>query len=266
MSLTAPVPSSSGGPAQSQAPSPSLSQSPVDIRPQATDISILPPLRFHHPTTLTMRLHFDDPRRHRHDGTPTSAGHTSDGARPDCVRDDEGTVKAEPPPGQECRLTIGADVYLLADVHWHTPSEHTIGGVAFPMEQHMKYVRSVEDGTVSGESGSEYAVIGVFVHPGEPNASLDRLLDSARRGEDPWAVTGVELDALLPTCTESYRYLGSTTVCPYLPGVRWSVLTHPVQASAAALNHYRKVFPRGNARAVQPLGDRRIASDRHRWW
>ncbi|MFE5893979.1 carbonic anhydrase family protein [Streptomyces sp. NPDC056462] len=175
-------------------------------------------------------------------------------------------MKAEPPPGQECRLTIGADVYILADVHWHTPSEHTVGGVALPMEQHMKYVRSVEDGTVSGESGSEYAVVGVFVHPGEPNGPLDRLLSSARRGADLWDVPGVELDALLPTCTESYRYLGSTTVCPYLPGVRWSVLTHPVQASAAALNHYRKVFPRGNARAVQPLGHRRIESDRHRWW
>lgn len=34
---------------------------------------------------------------------------------------------------------MGTDTYELADVHWHTPSEHTVGGVAFPMEQHMKY-------------------------------------------------------------------------------------------------------------------------------
>lgn len=76
----------------------------------------------------------------------------------------------------------------------------------------------------------------------------------------------VELDTLLPDCTESYRYLGSTTTCPYTTGVRWTVLTHPVQASAAALEHYRELFPEGNAREVQPLGDRRIAGDRHRWW
>lgn len=242
-------------PARSVPGSTLLSQSPVDIRPQDTDSSALPPLRFHHPMRLALRLHFDDPGRHRHDG-----------ARPGCTRDDEGTVKAEPPPGEECLLTVGTDTYRLVDVHWHTPSEHTVGGVAFPMEQHMKYVRGVKGaGAAAGEEG-KYAVIAAFVHPGQANGSMDRLLASARRSEVSWEVPEVELDALLPPCTESYRYLGSTTVCPYTPGVRWTVLTHPVQASAAALGHYREIFPKGNARAVQPLGDRRIGSDRHRWW
>jgi carbonic anhydrase len=76
----------------------------------------------------------------------------------------------------------------------------------------------------------------------------------------------VEFDALLPTCTESYRFTGSTTARPYLPGVRWHLLTHPVQASAAALDQYRTVFPDGNARPVQPLGRRRVRGDRHRRW
>ncbi|MFJ9589647.1 carbonic anhydrase family protein, partial [Streptomyces acidicola] len=209
MSQTAPTLSAVG--------STHLSQSPVDIRPQDTDSSALPPLRFHHPTPLALRLHFDGPGRHR-----------PDSSRPNCTRDDEGTVKAEPPPGQECLLSMGADTYRLVDVHWHTPSEHTVGGVAFPMEQHMKYMltgKSVR-AAAAGESG--YAVIGVFVHPGQANGSLDRLLASARRSEESWEVPEVELDTLLPSCTESYRYLGSTTVCPYTPGVRWTLLTHPV--------------------------------------
>ncbi|MFF8231909.1 carbonic anhydrase family protein [Streptomyces caelestis] len=75
----------------------------------------------------------------------------------------------------------------------------------------------------------------------------------------------MELDALPPACTEPYRYLGSTTTCPCTTGVRWTALPHPVQASAAALEHCRDLFPEGNAREVQPLGDRRIAGDRHRW-
>ncbi|MFF9042231.1 carbonic anhydrase family protein [Streptomyces sp. NPDC014892] len=236
-------------------------QSPVDIRPQDVDLSALPPLRFAHPTALDLELHFDDPRIHR-----TGAGPVQEG-RPECVRDDEGTVKATPPPGEECALRVGADRYELVDVHWHTPSEHTVGGVAFPMEQHMKYRRVTGAADAAGrEEDSGFAVVGVFVHPGQADDSLDRLLTSARRSAEPWEVPGVALDALLPTCTESYRYLGSTTVCPYTPGVRWILLTHPVQASATALAHYRKVFPQGNARAVQPLGDRRVAGDRHRWW
>ncbi|MEV6594587.1 carbonic anhydrase family protein [Streptomyces acidicola] len=242
-------------PALSLAGSSLLSQSPVDIRRQDTNSSALPPLRFHHPRRLALRLHFDDPERYRPDRVPSG-----------CTRDDEGTVKAEPYPGQQCLLSVGDDTYRLVDVHWHTPSEHTVGGVAFPMEQHMKYARAVKDAGTDAAGEGDYAVIGVFVHPGQANGSLDRLLASARRSEDSWEVPEVELDALLPSCTESYRYLGSTTVCPYTPGVRWTVLTHPVQASAAALGHYRKVFPWGNARAVQPLGDRQIISDRHRWW
>ncbi|MEU0584642.1 carbonic anhydrase family protein [Streptomyces sp. NPDC006132] len=242
MSLTAP--------AQPAAGTPLLSQSPVDIRPHATDVSALPPLRLRHPARLALRLRFERPREHR----------------PDCDRPEEGTVKAEPPTGAECLLSVGDATYRLEDVHWHTPSEHTVGGVAFPMEQHLKYVRTLGDGAETGAAAKEYAVLGVFVHPGEANDSLDRLLGSARRREEPWQVPGVTLDALLPPCTESYRYLGSTTTCPYTTGVRWTVLTHPVQASAAALAHYRSLFPEGNARAVQPLGDRRIAGDRHRWW
>ncbi|MDX3640438.1 carbonic anhydrase family protein [Streptomyces sp. MB09-02B] len=265
-------------------------QSPVDIRPQDVDLSALPPLRFAHPTALDLELHFDDPDNHQPDnhrpdshcpetrpdphrpGSHQPETHRPETGlartgRPDCVRDDEGTVKAVPPPGEECLVRVGADRYELVDVHWHTPSEHTVGGVAFPMEQHMKY-RRLPDGAGAAPVGEDsgFAVVGVLVHPGQANGSLDRLVTSARRSAETWEVPGVELDALLPSCTESYRYLGSTTVCPYTPGVRWILLTHPVQASATALAHYRKVFPRGNARAVQPLGDRRVAGDRHRWW
>ncbi|MGW0708411.1 carbonic anhydrase family protein [Streptomyces sp. NPDC002643] len=164
---------------------------------------------------------------------------------------------------------MGADLYHLVDVHWHTPSEHTVGGVVFPMEQHMKYKRvSAEGGPNAAAQGSAYTVVSAFVHPGQANDPLDRLLASARRADpsESWEIPEAALDALLPTCTESYRYIGSTTVYPYILGVRWNVLTHPVQASAEAMRHYRTVFPTGNAREVRGLGDRRVLSDRHRWW
>ncbi|QWB21503.1 MULTISPECIES: carbonic anhydrase family protein [Streptomyces] len=241
MSLTAPAPSALGT---------ALSQSPVDIRPQAIDVSALPPLRLRHPGRLSLRLSFERPKRHR----------------PDCLRPEEGSVKAEPPLGQDCLMSIGDATYHLEDIHWHTPSEHTVGGVVFPMEQHLKYARTTGDGDRDGAGAKEYAVLGVFLHPGDANGSLDRLLESARRSEEHWDVPDVEIDTLLPPCTESYRYVGSTTTCPYTTGVRWTVLTHPVQASAAALEHYRSLFPEGNAREVQPLGKRRIAGDSHRWW
>ncbi|WP_157968543.1 carbonic anhydrase family protein [Streptomyces geranii] len=211
--------------------------------------SVLPPLRFHHPTRVELELHYTGPERH-------CGG---------CVREDvENTVKALPMKDKKYLLSVGdQEPYVLEDVHWHTPSEHTVGGVAFPLEQHMKYMREDRSGA------AEYTVVAVFVHPGQANDSLDRLLSSVRRAEHPgvrWTESEVQLDELLPSCTESYRYVGSTTVCEYTPGVRWNVLTHPVQASAAVLKHFRDLFPEGNSLDVQRLGDRRIVSDRHRWW
>lgn len=149
-----------------------------------TDCSALPPLRFRHPTRLDMDLHHASPKQHCRG----------------CARDNEGTVKSFPPPEQKCLLSVGDDTYELEDVHWHTPSEHTVGGVAFPLEQHMKYKREVAKGKFA------YAVIAVFVHPGQANDSLDQLLSSARPAEHSkgsWEVPDVQLYTLLPTCTES---------------------------------------------------------------
>lgn len=87
-------------------------------------------------------------------------------------------------------MSVGDHTYRLEDVHWHAPSEHTVGGVAFPVEQHLKYARTVgaTDATEAGSGAEEYAALAVFVHLGEANASLDRLLESARRCEDPWDI------------------------------------------------------------------------------
>jgi hypothetical protein len=61
---------SHAAPAQSAVEPPLLSQSPVGIRPQDTDVSVLPPRRLRHSARLATRLRFERPKRHR----------------PDCVR------------------------------------------------------------------------------------------------------------------------------------------------------------------------------------
>ncbi|MER7406868.1 hypothetical protein ABT373_31450 [Streptomyces sp. NPDC000070] len=98
--MTSRVPGAGQG-AQSAVETPLLSQSPVDIRPQDTDVSALPPLRLRHPARLAVRLRFERPQRHR----------------PDCVRGEEGTVRAEPPSGQECLMSVGDHTHHLEDVH-----------------------------------------------------------------------------------------------------------------------------------------------------
>jgi len=50
-------------------------------------------------------------------------------------------------------LTTRRDIYNLAQFHFHTPSEHTIGGSSFPMEGHY----------VHQSSNGNFAVVAAFL-------------------------------------------------------------------------------------------------------
>ncbi|WP_258667217.1 carbonic anhydrase family protein [Pseudomonas sp. B21-040] len=62
---------------------------------------------------------------------------------------------------------------------------------------------------------------------------------------------------LLPTTRHYYSYMGSLTTPPCSEGVRWHVLTQPVQLSHAQLQAFQALYPM-NARPVQPLNDRTV--------
>ena len=80
----------------------------------------------------------------------------------------------------------------------------------------------------------------------------------AEEGE-PETVDGSSFSAgdLLPDEHAYYRYDGSLTTPPCSEGVKWFVLTNPVQMSVAQIDAFRNVV-RQNNRPVQPLGDRRV--------
>ncbi|WP_343419494.1 carbonic anhydrase family protein [Candidatus Flexifilum breve] len=61
-------------------------------------------------------------------------------------------------------LVVNGVTYELAQFHFHTPSEHTIDGVAFPMEVH--FVHRSADG--------DLAVIGVMLVEGKPTMKRSR--------------------------------------------------------------------------------------------
>ena len=59
-------------------------------------------------------------------------------------------------------LTIAGESFPLLQYHFHSPSEHTLGGRRFPMEMHL----------VHKSAKGRLAVIGVFIEEGEPNAAF----------------------------------------------------------------------------------------------
>ncbi len=160
------------------------------------------------------------------------------------------TVQVDFPSGSY--LTTSGRVFGLAQVHFHTPSEHTFGGETYPLVAHFVHV---------ADSGA-LAVLGILFETGEANTELDKIIDSARgAGAAPTAVAGVSIDprALVPDTLEVFRYMGSLTTPPCSEGVNWHVVSEPMTASIAQIRAFESLMGM-NARPVLPANGRLIVS------
>lgn len=152
------------------------------------------------------------------------------------------TIQTKITPGQT--LNIGDKVYQLLQAHFHHPSEHSLDGVVYPMELHFVH---------KSESG-EFAVLGVMIKEGKANAQIQKIWDAipASVGEEHAQSTAFDGNALLPATKVYFAYQGSLTTPPCTEGIRWNVLSVPIEASAEQIAAFGKaVSP--NARPIQPL-------------
>ncbi len=153
------------------------------------------------------------------------------------------TVQANFAPGST--LSSGISRYKLLQVHFHTPSEEVVYGLAYPMVAHF----------VHADHAGNLAVLGVMFEEGAHNPELEKLVRAAPSKETEAAVVkGVTFDPakLLPTNLSVYRYEGSLTTPPCTEGVRWHVARQRVTASAAQIAALHSIMG-DNARPVQPI-------------
>jgi carbonic anhydrase len=212
----------SATPAQAQS-----SQSPVDITPETTRLQPLPALTFNYSNNADLRL--------VNTGSPG----------------EEATVRADVAPGAGVFM-IGSDSYNLLQFHVHIGCEHKIEGLNGAMELHF----------VHRALNGELAVVGRILTEGDENPLLARIFDGLpQMAGDTANVTGFDIAGLLPSSLESFRYSGSLTTSPFAEPVRWTVLATPLSVSARQIGQFRALFPEGNAREVQPLNGRIIATD-----
>lgn len=137
--------------------------------------------------------------------------------------------------------------YTLRQIHFHTPSEHQIDGITFPMEMHM--VHSLED------APDRYLVIGVLFREGTDNRVLEEILAAVpeREGEvRDVAGPGIDAGSLLEFSGHYYHYEGSLTTPPYTESVSWMVMQDIHQASPEQIQHIN-VLEGNNARHIQAL-------------
>ena len=119
-------------------------------------------------------------------------------------------------------LVSSGKVFELVQVHFHTPSEHTILGESFPLVAHF----------VHASGAGELAVLGILFEAGDENEALQLLIDAAPgSADDDQGNAMLDARELVPDELEVYRYMGSLTTPPCSEGVNWHVAEATLEAS-----------------------------------
>jgi carbonic anhydrase len=138
-------------------------------------------------------------------------------------------------------------VYDLLQFHFHSPSEHRVDGMEYPMEFHFVH-----------KMGNNLAVIGGFAQLGATTSDFVlRLLEAGNNLEKGQSVSFIpeyaELVAKFKEIPTYFKYTGSLTTPPCSEGVKWLVAEEPI--FTVTWQHWKEFMHKFEftARDTQPL-------------
>lgn len=158
------------------------------------------------------------------------------------------TIQVNPQKGSAIRL--GNNKFELAQLHFHSPSEHLLQGKSYPLEMHLVHKNEVGNLAVVGvlfKEGSENRFLGdIWSHLPETQKVI-RMVSSVL----------VNPMNLLPQEHQFFQYSGSLTTPPCTEDVEWNISQKILEASRDQILRFQS-FYKMNARPVQPLNGRLI--------
>lgn len=150
-------------------------------------------------------------------------------------------------------VTFNDTKYNLLQAHFHTPSEHHLDGINYPLEGHL----------VHQNKNGDLLVIGVFFKEGEQNSIIESMLKSySAEINNQISLEKLNAKMLLPTEYHFYSLKGSLTTPPCSENVQWVILDTPVTASKEQIKKLNKLFHNNNARTLQDANNREITFTR----
>ena len=160
------------------------------------------------------------------------------------------SIQVDLEPGSFLSIKDHGTRFEAKQLHFHSPSEHTVAGQSFAMEIHI--VHTDNDGNL--------AVVGILFREGAENSILRKIWsfmpkNAGQTHEEP---IPFEESGLLPPTRDYYLYNGSLTTPPCSEGVTWVVLKNPIEASAAQIAEFQRTIGPATNRPVQPHNARTI--------
>ncbi|XP_073270898.1 bifunctional monodehydroascorbate reductase and carbonic anhydrase nectarin-3-like [Primulina huaijiensis] len=152
-------------------------------------------------------------------------------------------------------IQIKETMFELKQIHWHSPSEHTLDGRRFEMEAHL--VHQSEDDRI--------AVIGILYEIGRPDSFLSLIEPDLHAmihtGEIERSLGVVDPKVIEFGSSEYYRYVGSLTTPPCTEDVIWTIIAKVSTVTREQVNLMRKAVHdevETNARPIQQLNKRTV--------
>jgi carbonic anhydrase len=147
-------------------------------------------------------------------------------------------------------ITIDQKIYEFKQLHFHTPAEHLIDGITYPMEMHIV-------NQLQGDK-TEYAVFAFHFKMGKENKFIDEFLSLIPKDENQSKEVATGIVKLRDLFGENpreewnsfYSYKGSLTTPPYTESVKWFVVKKIFNASPDQIKKINLVQG-NNARFVQ---------------
>lgn len=164
------------------------------------------------------------------------------------------TVQVDYDPGST--IEFDGRVYAFKQFHFHTPSEHLIDGITYPMEMHMVHIQEGEE----NEKEPHYLVVSMLFKEGEENAFLNEFIHAIPEEVSTVVDSSqmVDINVLLEGhLTNCLHYQGSLTTPPFTETVNWTILKDIFEASAEQIEKFNKLEG-NNARHVQAIFDRKV--------
>lgn len=164
------------------------------------------------------------------------------------IENEEHTVKLKLDEGNY--IESDNKKYEIIQIHFHTPSEHHIDGVEYPMEMHIVSSEK-SDGT------DKLLVLSAFFKMGNQNEFIEDFLKLIpEKKHEKRNVKSKQFHIKEFFCEEKnclskpIHYKGSLTTEPYSENVEWYVLSHIFEASPKEIDKLNKIIGK-NDRHIQ---------------
>ena len=146
-------------------------------------------------------------------------------------------------------ITVQNRMFELQQFHFHRPSGDRINGKTYEMVVHL----------VHRDAEGRQAILALMLERGTPQATIQTVWNNLPLEKFDTMSPSILLDPMemVPTRRDYYTYMGSMEQPPCSENVLWLVMKQPVQASAAQMALFSRLYPL-NARPIQATNGRII--------